>query len=321
MEIIFHYPPELLQLLVDTIPLLSRSKRDVILFFQGAGVPSSLLSDLTARVKSDPQGINKYEIARVVLTRLNEKGETTLRERREVLRRVVEFEDFSTCWPQDQLKAKGLVAETRRVTGVKDAFTRMAQEKDKEAAERREKLRVAQAERDAHHEAIDEVRGELGALFADVNPQRRGTRFEAVLNKLFGVYGISVRESFSVVDDKAQGVIEQIDGVIELDGDIYLVEAKWLSGPVGVEDVSRHLVRIHSRHSSRGLFMSMTEFTPASLKTCEDALQWTVVTLGLMEELIEMLEQRGDLKAWVKRKVQAAVIDRKPFVRLRLRIP
>lgn len=34
----FHYPPEIFNLLVDTIPLLCRSKRDVIGFFQGAGV-------------------------------------------------------------------------------------------------------------------------------------------------------------------------------------------------------------------------------------------------------------------------------------------
>jgi len=29
----FHYPPEILSLLVDTIPLLCRSKKDVVLFF------------------------------------------------------------------------------------------------------------------------------------------------------------------------------------------------------------------------------------------------------------------------------------------------
>ena len=54
-------------------------------------------------------------MVRTTLTRLNERGEAALRERREILKRVTEFEDFSTCWPNDQLKAKGLVAEIRRV--------------------------------------------------------------------------------------------------------------------------------------------------------------------------------------------------------------
>jgi len=38
MNIIHHYPPELFNLLVDTIPLLFRSKMDVVIFFLGAGV-------------------------------------------------------------------------------------------------------------------------------------------------------------------------------------------------------------------------------------------------------------------------------------------
>ena len=234
---------------------------------------------------------------------------------------MVEFEDFSSCWPKDELKAKGLVAEIRRVVDVKDSFTRMKQERDKEASERKEKLQAAQAQREAHHKAIDEVRQEIGALFREANPQKRGTLFEAALNKLFRVYGILVKESFRVAGDKDQGVIEQIDGVIELDGDIYLVEVKWLNSPVSVGDVSRHLVRIKGRYSSRGLFISMTEFSPAALKTCEDALQWTVVTLGLLEEITQVLEEYGDLKVWLKKKTQAAVIDRKPYVKLKLRVP
>src|SRR5216684_1549155 len=132
-EIIHHYPPELLKLLVDAIPLLCPSKRDVLVFFKGAGVASAATADFAQRVATDKDSVNKYEIVREVLVRLNDKGEATLRERREVLKRVVEFEDFSTCWPNDQLKAKGLVAEIRRVVGVKDAFTRMSLEREDEA--------------------------------------------------------------------------------------------------------------------------------------------------------------------------------------------
>src|SRR5207244_1498117 len=119
---------------------------------------------------------------------------------------------------------------------------------------------------------------------------------------------ILVRESFRVVEGKALGVVEQIDGVVELEGALYLVEAKWLSGPVGVEDVSRHLVRIQNRYSSRGLFVSVTDFSPAALKTCEDALQRTVVMLALFEEINEVLEHYGDLKAWLKKKVSITTV-------------
>jgi hypothetical protein len=45
MDITFHYPPDLMNLLIDTLPLLCRSKEDLLLFFQGAGVPRAATSD------------------------------------------------------------------------------------------------------------------------------------------------------------------------------------------------------------------------------------------------------------------------------------
>src|SRR5439155_9400885 len=143
-------------------------------FFRGAGVGDEFTRDLADRVRSDKQIINKYEIVRTVLARLNEKGEATLRERREVIKRVVEFEDFSTCWPDDQLKAKGLVAEIRRLVGVKDAFTRMQIERDRERAARSAVADGRAAELAAKQQSAAKIRGDLAALFLITNPQRRG---------------------------------------------------------------------------------------------------------------------------------------------------
>ena len=61
---------------------------------------------------------------------MNEGGEAMLGARRELLKRVTEFEDFSRCYESDVMKAKGCVAEISRVINVKDSFTRMAQERD-----------------------------------------------------------------------------------------------------------------------------------------------------------------------------------------------
>ena len=96
---IYHYPPELLQLLVDVIPRLCKTKRDVFLFFRGAGVNRSMLPDLESRFATDHESISKFEIARTMLSRLNEEGDRALQQRREVVKRVCEFEDFSTGWP------------------------------------------------------------------------------------------------------------------------------------------------------------------------------------------------------------------------------
>ena len=70
MDIIHHYPPELLKLLVDTVPLLCPSKRDVLVVFKGAGVPPTITEDFAQKVATDRASVNKYEIAREVLVRL-----------------------------------------------------------------------------------------------------------------------------------------------------------------------------------------------------------------------------------------------------------
>lgn len=46
---------------------------------------------------NDPKSINKFEMVRHVLTILNEEGDGNLTVRRHLLRRVVEFEDFTRC--------------------------------------------------------------------------------------------------------------------------------------------------------------------------------------------------------------------------------
>ncbi|WP_446645324.1 hypothetical protein ACSAM1_14185 [Xanthomonas citri pv. bilvae] len=162
----FHYPPEVFNLLVDAIPLLCRSKKDVVLFFQGAGVVQDDLAEVARTVSVDPGSINKYEIARNVLTSVNARGDSGLGARREIIKRIVEFEEFSTCWPNDQFKAKGVVADLRRIVNVKDSFTRMKQERDPEREQLVARQRAEQAAAAEKRAKIEDVSKRLFTLFA-----------------------------------------------------------------------------------------------------------------------------------------------------------
>ncbi len=315
-EIIHHYPPELLKLLVDTIPLLCPRKRDVLVFFKGAGVASAITADLAQKVATDKDSVNKYEIVREVLVRLHDKGEAALRERREILKRVVEFEDFSTCWANDQLKAKGLVGEIRRVVDVTDSFGRMRQEQEAERKQRidpEQQRRAAEKERKAK---LEMVKKDLYALFGMADPQKRGKQLEGVLNRLFATGGILVREAFTRVAPTGEGVIEQIDGVIEMDGEIYLVEMKWWDKPLGTGEVSQHLVRVFSRPCARGLLISYSGYTAPAIVTCRESRSGMVVALCGLQEVVQLLEREDDLVEFLKKKVRAAVIDKNPHHRV-----
>jgi restriction system protein len=315
MDISFHYPPELLNLLIDTLPKLCKSKQDLLLFFQGAGVDEQLLAPQRTLLRNDKKSFNKYPVTRDLLTKLNELGERGLRERREILKRVTEFQDFSVCWETDQAPARGLVAQIRELVNVKDSFTRINIERDLERkaklAEFDKKIGAAKE----HKAKVESVKAQLFGLFAESNAHKRGKALEVVLNSLFSAYGILVREAFTIKGACSEGVVEQIDGLIELDGQLYLVELKWWSSPLGAGDVSQHMVRVFNRGGqARGLFISYSEFTAPAITTCRDALAGgAVVVLSKVQELVELLSQEGDLKTWLKAKVTAAIVDKNPL--------
>lgn len=315
MDISFHYPPELLQVLIDTLPKLCKSKNDLLLFFRGAGVSNAELTPYQELLRSNNAGFNKYHVARELLTKLNEQGERSLRVRRELIKRVVEFEDFSVCWEDDRAAARGLVAQIRDLVNVKDTFTRMRIERDTEKRQRLAQQQAIAAEQAARQARREKVKSDLYGLFGEADAHKRGKALEGVLNELFACHDVLVRQSFTIKGRCSEGVIEQIDGLIELAGHSYLVEMKWWNAPLGVNDVAPHLVRVFGRGGqARGLFISYTAFTAPAITECRNALAGgAVIVLATLQEFVALLERDGDLQSWLKRKVDAAIIDKDPL--------
>lgn len=315
MESEYHYPPEIFNLLVDTIPLLCRSKMDVIIFFKGAGVSAKHLSDLQNTVQVDRESINKYEISRTVLQRINEKGDSELRTRREVIKRIVEFEEFSTCWSTDQMKAKGCVAELRKIVNVKDSFTKMNHERKREKETRIAESKKAIDQVNSKRKEIDSLKQEFFSLFGmDSEPQKRGKQLEKVLNGLFRVYGVLIKEDFKRKSPDCPGVIEQIDGIVEFEGNIYIVEMKWVKEPIGVDKIAPHLVRLFNRGDARAIFITSNGYTEPVIAECREVLSQKTIVLCTLQEIVCLLENQGDLVQLLKQKVRAATGDKDPFI-------
>ncbi len=315
MDAQFHYPPELMKLLVDTIPKLCKSKEDLLLFFRGAGISACLLEPYRTLLRANKQAFNKYHVSRELLSRINELGDSGLRARREVVKRVVEFENFSLCWENDRAAARGLVAEIRDIVNVKDSFTKMKIEKEEERRARQEqeaeKSRVARG----RAQNLNEIKSDLFALFAEKNAHKRGKALEGVLNRLFAIDELLVKDAFTVKGTCGDGVIEQIDGLIDLDGQLYLVELKWWNAPLGVGDVAPHLVRVFSRGGqARGLFISYSAFTGPAIEQCRDAIgQGAVIVLALLEELVQLIDRQGNVREWLRGKTRVAISERSPY--------
>lgn len=302
--------------MVRVIPALVRSKRDELLFFRGAGISDSLFHDIAENVRIDRESINKYEISRTILERLNRKGEASLRERRELLKRVCEFGDFSSCYPNMMAEARGLVAQIRELVNAKDTVTRITQERDKERQKRIENQEEILTQKKALQEKQEEIKKKLGSLFSMNDPHQRGREFESLLNELFKVCGISIRESFRIYSDDDGKCYEQIDGVVELDGHVYLIEAKWEANALGVEKASRHLSQIFLRGDTRGIIISASGYTAPTVKMFKDALSQKIIVLCDLEEVYRALDSNSDLKDFFRRKIDAALIETNPYFKL-----
>lgn len=103
IDAVFHYPPDVFEAVVDAVPLLTRSRSNVVLFFRGCGVDRVFLAGIERRLQDDP-GFKKYHITRAILTHVNDLGDSGLGQRRQILKRISEFDDFSSCYSDNQLK-------------------------------------------------------------------------------------------------------------------------------------------------------------------------------------------------------------------------
>jgi hypothetical protein len=312
----YHFPPDLMELTIRAISVLLRGKQGVIDFFRGCGVPSEHLEPHQVALRTDKDAVKKAAIARDVLTALNERNDTAhLGARRQVLKRIVEWEDYDTAWPQERDAARGVVAAVRERIEKSDAFTRMNQERERErstvAASARERVAAVQDRR----QRIESTRRDLSRLFSmSDKPQQRGTALEGVLNNLFSLDGLLVREAFRR-NEGGIGTVEQIDGAIEVSGQLYIVEMKWHSERVGPDLLQSLLGGLFLRPDVvGGLFISASGYTKPGVQQCREFLSNKLVVLSELHEYVQILEQEASILEFINEKRNAALLDKNPLV-------
>jgi len=310
----YRYPHDLLELLVDTLPRLIRSKAGLIDFFEDAGTPAELLAGWRAKVEADRQGVNKYHITRSVLRSLNELKDRARPVRREILRRIATSKDFSACWDDDRERAETLVAWVREVASDKDARTWGVSLEETF----RSRQAIASYERrlksvESRRRALEELKRDVYRPFG-LAEKCRGPALAAVLPRLFEHFGVPARGPFVITPGGGSGPVD-------FQGQAYLVEMRWQAGPVDAREIADHFVRVYSSPELAGLFISASGFTPEAIAECVHALEQRTCLLCELEELIRLLDAGGDLGELLARKVIAARRQKNPLVRLDTETP
>lgn len=148
--------------------------------------------------------------------------------------------------------------------------------------------------------------------FVNLTPQQRGYAFETLLRELFNVFGLEAREPF-----RLKG--EQIDGSFLLQGETYLVEAKWQDAQTGVADLHTFHGKLEQKAAwTRGLFVSHSGFTEDGLVAFGRGKR-VICMDGL--DLFDTLSRELPLNHVLEKKVRRAAETGLPFARVRELFP
>lgn len=99
----------------------------------------------------------------------------------------------------------------------------------------------------------------------------------------------------------------------EIDGVLYLVQMKWWDKAIGRPEIAPHLVSVFNRGDVGGIFISYSGFSPAAIEDAKAGLTQKVFVLAELQEIVQVLDREGELKAFFKEKINRAKSDRNPF--------
>ena len=270
----------------DIANLLAVAVRDVIWykdrvydFFKSNNVPPVILKEVK---KLQQEKVPTIKIVHYVLGELEKFGDAGWVISKKLLTSMHYWKDLQSIEPERKPKAEKSLAELRQAC---DAYIREQALEERQESERREKemhqTRVERAQMTAlDHKLLQSLRDEFDEIYPLTDAQKRGNRFEQLLNRIFKYYGERSEGSFNRVG-------EQLDGLFYFDKHCYYVEARWKRQKTNAGDISKLRDRAVSGFGgdTKALFISFEGYT----KDCLDSL------IGRTDERV-LLMDGGDVR-------------------------
>lgn len=297
------YPPTVLDSLGESLRVVYWYKDDLRSFLVRAGVPERIVRDL-------PWGGYKRGVVRALLDLLARNPASGTPLLTKLIESVVEQDE---SFPHLARLPDGLrlVAEARSaVRTLKDILGHqtVAERAAVARSERRTEARRAQAELVQRKSDLRELHQEFLGLAGSQNPNQRGLDFQPLLRRLFALYDLEPRGGFA-------GAGEQIDGSIQLDGKILLVEAKWTADQTSPSEVRDFRAKVHDKlESTLGLMIAVNGFTEQAIEKASGGGRLLLVLMD-GQDLARVLEGVDDLVEVLRRKLRYASEHGRAFTR------
>ncbi len=270
----------------DIANLLAVAVRDVIWFkdrvydfFKSNGVPPVLLKEVKAMQR---EKVPTIKIAHHVFSELEGFGDSGWVTTKRLLTSMRYWKDLQSIEPDRKPKAEASLAALARAC---DEYLREQVFQERQDQERREReMHQTRTERSAmsplDHKLLQSLRDEFDEIYPMADAQKRGNRFEQLLNKIFSYYSERSEGSFNRVG-------EQLDGLFYFDKHCYYVEARWKKQKTNAGDISKLRDRAVSAFGgdTKALFISFEGYT----QDCLESL------MGRTDERV-LLMDGGDLR-------------------------
>lgn len=290
-----HFDDRQLRSLKEAVRNVFWTKKDIRRLFTRCGTPSSLLAVI------DWNNNKSWDSVDQALEALNtsSNGEAVISK---VAKETLYYPDGKhLAWAGNErvIAATESLIELRGVLGEKQE-----QKRSSEASARAREAALEGSNRNLLRSSrLQDIYASYGKWFGVSDVHQRGIAFESLLHDIFDLFDLAPRGSFRRIG-------EQIDGAFVLNGEHFLLEAKWQQEPVNLGDLRDLDGAVGtSLETTLGLFVSVMGFAPTAIKGYTEGNRPRILCMD-GSDLSFVLEGRIDLCDLLERKKQIAVQKR-----------
>jgi len=145
----------------------------------------------------------------------------------------------------------------------------------------------------------------------DLKPQKKGFEFEKLFNKICEDQGILLSNSYKTADSE-----QQIDGAVEINSQIFLVESKWeKKETLAASKLFSFLGKINSKiEGTIGIFISYNELSENFISAVRNGLRQTCIVIHGEENIMDIIKEKVNLKDFIWYTFQQASTQNRSFV-------
>ena len=298
------YPPEVVRALQEALRNAYWYKNDLRLFLLAAEVPAAIVS------KQGWYDDKEYKVRIVgkILDELLALGQEGLGPLRRLIQALLDIPNFDHLRQLEDGPAKVQAARTS-IEQLRELVLRHDEDFRQTTEERVQRASNVEQAVKRRNDDIQRLQSQFLELAKMGDHQARGLLLETFLQGLFTAHDLDPRGSFRIAG-------EQIDGAFEIEGTQFLLEAKWVKGPLGAAPLDSFSRKVERKlENTLGLFLALDGYTDEGLTAFRGSRPSVILMDGA--DLAVVLQGLVDFRDLLKRKMRHAAQTGDPFLRAR----